>query len=113
MSDSLFRMESKSGRVNVVLVAVVLVNTEALLALFVAFWVHRQNQRVLANRADEKLQARLQGRGFLRVLAQDVTVPEIHRRRAQALARDYPSGDQLHVFVERLADDLRGATGRS
>lgn len=80
------------------------------LTVTVWFLVQRQNQRVLADRADRSLQAMLHAGDFLSALAQDVSVPEKQRRRAQDLARDYPSGDQLRVFAERLLDDLRRAT---
>lgn len=79
------------------------------LTVIVWFLVQRQNQRVLARRADRSLQAMLRAGGFLSALAQDVSVPEEQRRLAQDLARDYPSGDQLRVFAERLLDDLRRA----
>ena len=84
------------------------------LTLAVIVWclVQLQNQRVLADRADRSLQALLHAGNFLSALAQDASVPEEQRRRAQDLARDYPSGDQLRVFAERLLDDLRRATRR-
>lgn len=80
------------------------------LSAIVWILVWRQNQRVLADRADRRLQAMLHTSGFLSDLARDDSVPEAHRSRAASLARNYPSGDQLRVFAERLLDDLRRST---
>lgn len=89
------------------LVAATLVMAPLLLAAVVAFLVHRQNQRVLADQADTALQAILQAGDFLDMLARDPSLPEAQRRRAQDLARDYPSGPQLKVFADGLLTDLR------
>lgn len=96
----------------IVLFAAMIVLAPLTLAVIVWLLVQRQNQRVLADRADRSLQAMLHAGDFLRALAQDASVPEEQRRRAQDLARDHPSGDQLRVFAERLLDDLRRATWR-
>lgn len=77
------------------------------LSVFVWLLVQRQNRRVLADRADRGLQAMLDAGSFLSALAKDASVPEAQRRRAESLARDYPSGDQLRVFAERLMDEFR------
>lgn len=90
--------------------AAMMVAAPAVLTLIVVLLVYRQNGRVLANQADQRLQAMLRTRDFLDALAQDASMPEGQRRRAQALARDYPSGDQLRVFAEHLADNLRRVT---
>lgn len=95
---------------NVLLFTVLCVLAPLTLLLIVWILVQQQNQRVLADRADRSLQAMLHAGGFLTELARDAAVPEEHRKRAANLARDYPSGDQLTVFAERLLDDLRQST---
>ncbi|MGY0635132.1 BPSL0761 family protein [Luteimonas sp. A478] len=92
------------------LLAAMIIFAPLTLTVIVWFLVHRQNQRVLADRADRSLQAMLHAGSFLSALAEDASVPEVQRRRAQNLARDYPSGDQLRVFAESLLDDLRRGT---
>lgn len=94
------------------LVAATMVLAPLALAAALAFLVHRQNQRVLADQADAALQAMLQTGGFLDMLARDPALPEDQRRRAQDLARDYPSGPQLQVFAEALLTDLRRASSQ-
>lgn len=90
--------------------AAMMVAAPAVLTLIVVLLVYRQNGRVLANQADQRLQAMLRTRDFLDALAQDASMPEAQRRRAQVLAHDYPRGDQLRVFAEHLADNLRRVT---
>ena len=97
---------------------VVLFATMAILApliLFgiVAFLAHKQKQRVLAARADAALQAMLQAGEFLDVLAVNASLPEDLRRRAEALSRDYPKGDQLRIFAETLLTQLKRGTRQS
>jgi len=83
------------------------------LAAVVAIAVHRQNQRVLADRADTALQAMLQAGDFLDSLARDPALSEDHRRRAHDLARNYPRGPRLKAFADALLTDLRRASGQS
>lgn len=83
------------------------------LAAVVAIAVHRQNQRVLADRADTALQAMLEAGDFLDIVARDPGLSDDHRRRAHDLARNYPSGPQLEVFAEALLTDLRRASRQS
>ncbi|MGY0635136.1 BPSL0761 family protein [Luteimonas sp. A478] len=79
----------------------------ALLAVIVAAWAFRQNRRVLADQADERVQSMLEAGEFLGELVKDDSVPESWRSRAEQLAKSYPQGDQLAVFAETLARDLR------
>lgn len=95
----------------VVFFAAMLVLAPLILLVAVAFLVHRQNQRVLAAQADRALQAMLQAGDFLEGLGQQSSLPEQVRGRAADLARDYPKGDQLHVFAKRLLADLRRGPG--
>lgn len=91
----------------VMLLAITMVLAPLLLLLVVALFAHRQNQRVVAMRSDRALQAMLDASSFLEGLAQDASVPEALRRRAETLAQDYPRGDQLRVFANRFLGDLR------
>lgn len=85
----------------------VIVTGPLILTIAVAALVRRQNARVLANDADEQLQAMLQAGKLLNELAKDESVPAPERARAEQLARIYPRADQLAVFAEALANDLR------
>lgn len=94
----------------VILLAAMIILAALTVAVIVWFLVQRQNQRVLADGADESLQAMLHAGNFLSALAKDASVPEAQRRRAESLARDYPSGDPLRVIAERLLSELRRST---
>lgn len=91
----------------VLLFAAMCVLAPVTILVIVRMLVDRQNQRVLASRADRSLQAMLHAGDFLGELARDASVSEDLRRRAESLARDYPNGDQLRIFAERLLGDLR------
>lgn len=97
---------------DLVLLALVMASAPMLLAVIVYVWAQRQNRRVLAERADERLQAMLQVGKFLGALAQDESVPQGVRKGAARLARQYPAGDQLEVFARWLLADLDRTAGR-
>lgn len=95
-----------STTVQVLFGSVIIVAGAGLLAYTVKCVVDRQNQQLLKDRADTRLQAMLKAGDLLQQFADDPSLPEPQREAASRLAQDYPKGDQLRVFAQYLGDQL-------